>query len=77
MVLCAFKETDVKRALRATRAAAETPARIVVTREGFAIELAQQGELLEKPRAPSAYTSSVTTAGPEGQKPLERAVGRT
>ena len=36
---CAFRETDVKRAIRAVRAAGETPGRLVVTKDGFAVEL--------------------------------------
>jgi hypothetical protein len=37
---CAFTETAVKRAIRAVRAAGETPGRMVVTKDGFAIEFA-------------------------------------
>jgi hypothetical protein len=40
---CAFTETAVKRALRAVRAAGETPGRLVVTKDGFAIELGDSG----------------------------------
>jgi hypothetical protein len=36
---CAFTETAVKRAIRAVRAAGETPGRVVVTKDGFAIEI--------------------------------------
>jgi hypothetical protein len=40
---CAFTETAVKRAIRAVRAAGETPGRLVVTREGFSVEFATDG----------------------------------
>jgi hypothetical protein len=54
---CAFTETAVKRVIRAVRAAGETPGRIVVTREGFAVEI-------KKPGASSATDDSGGAAAP-------------
>ena len=51
---CAFTETAVKRALRAVRAAGETPGRIVVTKDGFAIELGDGSATTKHPIPPPA-----------------------
>jgi hypothetical protein len=52
---CPFTETAVKRAIRAVRAAGEAPARVVVTKDGFAIELAN-GTSAEQSAVPPSVT---------------------
>jgi hypothetical protein len=60
---CPFTETAVKRAIRAVRAAGETPGRLVVTKDGFALELGEVSSL----RCGAGPTTERATAVKEAQ----------